>query len=293
MNNPNQHRPVMLREALAELAVVPDEWYLDATFGSGGHSEAILAAGGQVLALDWDLEAIERAETSFAPAFASGCLRLERENFSQLESLAQQVLPGVKFAGILFDFGTSSEQLLSDSRGFSFQTESALDMRMDTRLGVRAADLLAVLTVKQLTQLFQEYGGESEAHRLARAIKTSAEPIETTQQLANLVTRVKRQPTSLHPATKVFQALRIAVNTELDNITAALPQALGLLKTGGRLVTISFHEGEDGLVKHFFKLWAEHDLVTILTKKPLTPNQDELRENPRARSSKLRSVKKI
>lgn len=287
------HIPVLLEEAIDLLTVTAGRWYIDCTFGQGGHTAALLTAQANVVAFEWDERAYTAGLERFAEEINQQQLILVRENFTRITEVWRHNMPNQQPSGILFDLGTSTQQLLSTDRGFSFSSDSSLDMRMDTRLGVRAVDLLTVLSVKQLTDVFSELGGEEEAHRIATAIKASPQPIHTTQVLADLIARTKRKGTGLHPATKVFQALRIAVNMELDNISEALPQALELLPRGGRLVTIAFHEGEDSIVKHLFKLWEKNQLCTILTKKPITPSEAELRRNPRSRSSKLRAMEKL
>ena len=291
-----QHQPVLLDTAVAALQVNSGEWYLDATFGRGGHTREIVARGGKVVAFDWDAEAIQYGQATFSEAISAGQLTLVHASFEYLQTQLDQ-LHIQKFVGILFDFGTSTDQLKSTERGFSFEGEGELDMRMDTRLGVKAKDLLAVLTEKQLTNLFREYGGEQKAHAIARAISQFRErqgrgPV-TTAELVGLITRFyPRRTTHLHPATKVFQALRIAVNSELDAISAALPQAFQVLQPGGVMVTIAFHEGEDRIVKQVFKKWAEQELGTLGSKKPITASEAELLANPNARSAKLRIFKK-
>lgn len=289
----NRHKPVLLAEAVAGLQVTPGNWYVDATFGRGGHTEAILAQGGKVIGFDWDLEAQAFAQEYFAQALATGSLVMVHSTFAELAKQVEKLQPTqTAIAGILFDFGTSTNQLLSGERGFSFLEDGPLDMRMDTRLGVTAADLLAVIPEKQLAELFIEFGGEQDAKRIAKAIKQAA-PVTTTQQLAAVVSKVKPYRTrGMHPATKVFQALRIAVNSELDEITAALPQALQILQPGGRIVTIAFHEGEDAQAKHAFKSWEAAGLGKSLTKKPITPSEEELERNIRSRSAKLRIFEK-
>ncbi len=283
------HQPVLLAEAIHLLSVVNDGLYLDATFGLGGHSRQILASGARVIGLDYDSQAIAQAQSNFATELASGQLQLIPTNFSQLDKIAD--LPP-DFDGILFDFGTNATQLTSSDRGLSFQDDGPLDMRLETGLAVTASDMLNFLSVKELTGLLREYGGEEEASVLAKVIKAHL-PITTTKQLADLIVRTKTRKTKLHPATKVFQALRIAVNSELDNITATLPQAFSRLKKGGRLVCISFHEGEDRLVKHFFTHLAQQKRLQILTKHPVVPLASELALNPRARSAKLRAGERI
>jgi 16S rRNA (cytosine1402-N4)-methyltransferase len=288
----NNHISVMLEDAVNALNIKPNHWYVDATFGMGGHTKKILELGGNVLAFDFDQESINYGSTKFASEIKQGKLILIRENFTHIAETVitlQKKKIILDIDGVLFDFGTNTTQLTSISRGFSFEGEGTLDMRMDQRLGVQAQDLLAVIPEKQLAELFFVMGGEPDAKRIAKAIKQSSTPIITTKQLVNIIIKVKGHGKSkLHPATKVFQALRIAVNTELDNIIETLPQVLKILKPEGRIVTIAFHEGEDKIVKHTFKQWESRNLGTCLNKKPLIPNEKEIFENQRSRSAKMR-----
>lgn len=289
----DHHQPVLLQEAIRWLNVQAGKWYLDATFGRGGHTRAILDLGGSVIACDYDQVAIDFGEDAFHTELKEGRLRLLQTNFSQVFSALPETIKPL--AGVLFDFGTSVEQLTDASRGFSFSEDGPLDMRLDQNLGVTAADLLNALPEAQLADLFKTYGGEEQARALAkRVVKVrQTQPLHTTQDLVKLVASIKKNHRShLHPATKVFQALRIVVNSELQNIEAALPQALEALEDTGRLVTIAFHEGEDRLTKQFMNQ-AEHEGMGIkLTKKPITPSPEELKKNPRARSAKLRVFEK-
>ncbi len=291
-NKTKEHVSVFLNELVSLLPVIKDSWYIDATLGSGGHTQEILSQGGKVVAFDWDDAAINRAKTQFSSELNGKRLFLVHEPFSKLKEavkfLQNQGIPSL-FSGVIFDFGTSTEQLMSEERGFSFRGSGVLDMRMDVRLAVMAKDIIAAVPAKQLAQLFRDFGGELEADRIAKAIKSSPEPIETTKQLADLVISVKHKKAgSLHPATKVFQALRIAVNSELTEIQLALPQALSLLLPGSKLLCASFHEGEDRLAKHYFQIWEEQGKGTRLSKKPMMPSDDEIISNPRSRSAKLR-----
>lgn len=293
MANDSQHLSVMTQEVIESLQIRANTWYVDATFGRGGHTAAIIKAGGKVIAFDVDQEAVEYGQAHFAAEIAAGQLILLRSNFNQLLNQVRQT--GVmQIEAILFDFGTSSNQLMSDDRGFSFSSQAPLDMRMDQRLGVTALDLLNVLPENQLVTLFQEMGGEHEAKSIARAIKRKQVMQQgllkiNAHELADLIASVKRERHSkLHPATKTFQALRIAVNQELDSISQALPQALELVPTGGRIVTISFHEGEDRIAKHTFRTWKQAGKGQEITKHIMEPSADELARNPRARSAKMR-----
>lgn len=281
----------MLEDATEALNVQTDCWYVDGTFGRGGHTEKILQAGGKVVAFDFDQEAIDYGTEKFADEVRTGKLILIRENFASLAEIISNLQKNNQVGeiqGILLDFGTSTQQLTSQERGFSFDGDGPLDMRMDQRLGVQAKDLLAIIPENQLTELFRDFGGEIDAKRIVKAIKASRTPITQTNQLAELIVKVKgRQKGKLHPATKVFQALRIAVNTELDNITSLLPQALNILSDGGKIVTIAFHEGEDKIVKHTFRSWETENLGST-AKKPSVPSEEEVSTNTRARSAKMR-----
>ena len=292
MNNTNTalHKPVLLKQSMEALEVTKGKWYIDGTFGRGGHTQAILNLGGNVIAFDVDQEAIEYGQINFTKYLSEQRLILVRENFNKLTEL-KQWFDQRPISGIIFDFGTSVDQLKDGQRGFSFDSDCELDMRMDTRLGVKAKDLLAILPENQLAQLFWTEGGENKSKQIAREIcrVRKSQPISTTAQLVAVVNKVKRERTGkLHPATKVFQALRIATNMEMQNIREALPQALELLQTEGRIVTISFHEGEDRIVKQTFRQWEEQQRGKVLTPKPITPSQEEQHTNPRSRSAKLR-----
>ncbi len=289
----------MVSEVIDYLQVEADNWYVDATFGRGGHTRAILEQGGYVIAFDVDQEAIEYGRQAFAQDIQAQKLVLIRSNFSHLEAeinkFQSHQAEAAAITGILFDFGTSLDQIRAPHRGFSFdEPDAPLDMRMDQDLGVTASDLLTVLSVKQLIALFKDYGGEIHAKKIAQAIDKYRKPdrsrkIETVGQLVKIVTETVQRKSHLHPATKVFQALRIVVNDELNSIEQALPQALNILENQGRIITIAFHEGEDRLVKHQFKAWTETGQGQILTPKPIQPKPSEINNNPSARSAKLRA----
>jgi len=289
-----EHISVMKSEALEALQVTANSWYIDGTFGRGGHTFAILEQGGNVIAFDCDQDAIAFGEANFVDQIAKGQLILVNQNFDKLREIwfklkSEKKIPEI--SGVLFDFGLSSPQLADADRGFSFQTDGPLDMRMDKRLGVQAKDLLVILPEKQLAEMIWLYGGEEYSKKIAKMIyghRTSV-PFQTTQHLASAIARVKPRIGHLHPATKTFQALRIAVNSELDSIETALPQALEILKPNGRLVTISFHEGEDRLAKHNFVAWMKQGKGQMLEKKAVSPTEEELTHNQRARSAKLRA----
>ena len=294
------HKPALLKEVIEYLNIKPGEKYIDATVGGGGHTEAILKRGGKVLGIDCDPEAIKAARRylsqacpvpKFRDVGVSWCL--VRENFAHLKEVAEEK-GFAQVAGIFFDLGVSSYQLETPERGFSFEAETFLDMRMDPSLKVTAADLINGLNKGELDELFSKLAQEKYSRRLAGAICRARRiaPIRTCRQLTEIVVKVKpRKKGGRHPATNCFLALRIAVNDELNNLKRALPQALALLKIKGRLVIISFHSGEDRIVKNFLK--KNKDRLKILTKKPVRPTEREIKANPRSRSAKLRAGEKI
>ena len=289
------HVPVLLEEGLQWLQPVDGGLYVDATLGLGGHSRAILEAstpGGRILAFEWDSQAAQRARGSLAD-FAQR-IEIVPASYVQLTSeLARLGIDAVD--GLIADLGVSSLQLDTPERGFSFLADAPLDMRMDTSRQMSAAGLLAALNEEQLADLFYYYGEERQARRIARYLiqARELEPLRPTKQLARLVAMAvprKYHPRKVHVATKVFQALRIAVNGELDNIRTLLAQAPAVLKPGGRIAIITFHSLEDRLVKQAF----EHsDLLRPLHKKPLEPQADEIKRNPRARSAKMRVAQRL
>lgn len=304
------HKPVLLKETINFLEIIQGEKYIDVTVGGGGHSEAILKNGGKILGIDCDPEAIQAARrylsTACPPAknSQSECLggpnaswRLVQGNFVHLKKIAQEN-NFTKVAGVLFDLGVSSYQLETPGRGFSFNLEGPLDMRMDPNLSVTAADLVNGLNKGELDELFSKLGQEHYSRRVAEAICRARKiaPVTTCNQLAKIILEARPRRGKLdrtHPATRCFQALRIAVNDELNNLRKALPQALDLLRVGGRLVVISFHSGEDRIVKQFFQKKVKSGELRILTKKPVRPTPEEVNQNPRSRSGKLRAGEKI
>ncbi len=301
------HTPVLLEETLAALNVRPGGYYIDCTVGEGGHSAAILSVsspGGQLLGLDADPEALSVAQDRLRSY--AGSLRLIRSNFRDLEQTAsaQGFHPVL---GILFDLGLSSRQLEVAGRGFSFLRDEPLDMRTDSENPTTAADLVNGLPVDALARIFRDYGGERRARRLARAIARHR-PLRTSGELVRAITEVAPYRGGIHPATRVFQALRIAVNNELENLRVALPQALGLLESGGRLAVISYHSGEDRLVKEFMVSESRDCLcppstpvcicghraqLKLVTRKPITASFQEREANPRSRSARLRVAEAV
>lgn len=283
------HASVLLTEVLKYLEPEPGKRFIDATAGGGGHTKALAEDGASVLALDRDPEAIEHLGNLKAEN-----IEVVESNFSHIYKVAQEFgFTGVD--GILFDLGVSSRQLDTASRGFSFQKAGPLDMRMDPNIQIKASDLINNLEKRRLNEIFQRYGQEKLSLAIADAVCSARQvkPIKTTEDLSKIVKEVygrKRLKTKMHPATKVFQALRIVVNSELLNLEEALEQTVPLLKKGGRLVVVSFHSLEDGIVKRFLK---ENPSFQVLTKVPIGPGTAEIAANPRARSAKLRAAQKI
>ncbi len=288
------HEPVMVSEVLAGLQCRPDGVYVDGTLGQGGHSQAILEAsspGGRVIGLDQDPEAVMAASRRLAEY--SGRFRGFRRCFTGLpEVLGECGLAGVD--GVLLDLGWSADQLERSGRGFSFQRDEPLDMRLDPEAPPpTAADIVASWGERELAELFWRLGEERYGRRIARRVVEARQrtPIATSAQLAELVRRaVPGRPGGhrRHPATRVFQALRIAVNRELEKLADFLPKAPGLLVPGGRLVVIAYHSLEDRLVKHEILAQEQAGRLRRIIRKPLRPTEAEVARNPRARSAKLR-----
>ncbi len=280
-----EHDPVMVREVIGFLG--GRGTVVDMTLGAGGHAEALLAAGvDRLVGVDRDPSALALARerlSGFGDRF-----RPIRSRFSEID---EEAVNG-PVDGVLYDLGVSSMQLDRAERGFSFREDGPLDMRMGDE-GPTAADLVNNLPESELADLIFEYGQEPKSRRIAGAIvrARSRSQIETTDQLTGIVVgAVGRRPGGPHPARRTFQALRIAVNRELEELAASLPQAVDLLAPGGRVVVIAYHSLEDRLAKRTFR---EDGRLAILTKKPLQPSADEVRENPRARSAKLRAAERV
>lgn len=307
-----RHVPVLPEEVIEYLAPRPGGVYVDGTLGGGGHSELILQASGPdgiLFGFDRDRSALTAAGSRLAPF--GDRVRLIHGSFGEMrERLAEYGVRGID--GFLLDVGVSSHQLDTPERGFSFQTDAPLDMRMDTESGATAADLVNTLDEAELARVIKEYGEERWAVRVARFIAVAREeaPILTTFQLVDLIKGAiprKAWEERLHPATRTFQALRIAVNDELGSLERGLVAGAGLLKPGGRGVVISFHSLEDRIVKHSFRALAQGCIcpkelpicscghepeVKVLTSKAIRPGEREISSNPRTRSSRLRALEK-
>ena len=314
-----QHIPVLYNRVVEFLRPKPDGVYIDGTVGLGGHSAAILetsAPDGRVIGIDLDVEALSIAEDRLR-AFGERC-SLVNGNFAEMDVLLERHSVHA-VDGILLDLGVSSLQLDTPHRGFSFSHTGPLDMRMNSREAL-GSDRNTTMTAMQivndspmdvLADIFKRYGEERFAKRIAHRVVQARqqEPITTTTQFAEIVKQtVPQKASKIHPATRVFQALRIHVNAELENLEAGLEAAVSLLKLNGCLCVITFHSLEDRIVKHRFRTWAktcicppktpvcicEHSpSVEILTKRPVLPNETEIQQNPRARSAKLRAVRKL
>jgi 16S rRNA (cytosine1402-N4)-methyltransferase len=307
-----QHTSVLYDEVLAFLAPRPGGRYIDCTVGGGGHAEGVLARsspGGQLLGLDADPAALARVRERLAPFGAR--VWLCHANFRELGRCARAAgFDAVD--GILFDLGLSSDTLEVSGRGFSFRRDEPLDMRFDPTAGESAAALLADSTEAALRDILRRYGEEPAAGRLARALvrARARAPLQTTGDLVAVVESVLGPPRGrAHPATRTFQALRIAVNDELDSLGAALEEAVRLLAPGGRLVVIAFHSLEDRIVKQFLRaesggecrcppglpvcVCARAPRLRLLTRKPVAPSEAEIARNPRARSAKLRAAVRL
>ena len=290
-----QHVPVLLEEALEYLNVRPGGVIVDATLGLAGHSVAIarrLGGKGRLICFDRDQEAMEAAKVRLDEVRAElgdemPEVRFEPRAFSEASGV---IAPG-SLDGLLADFGVSSLQLDEAHRGFSFRTDGPLDMRMDTRSGETAEQVVNQEDENELADLIYEFGEERRSRRIARAI-VRARPITTTGQLARIVSAAApaMKQERLHPATRTFQALRIRVNDELGELKALLEAAPGLLKPGGRLVVISFHSLEDRLVKDAMREGARVGMYHLDSRKPLTAEEEETDRNPRSRSAKLRAA---
>ena len=293
MNTIFQHKSVLTREVLEYLNPQPGKIYVDCTFGGGGHTRAILEKEPEctVIGIDWDLDTLKLTAPEIQEEFGDRFLRV-MGNFGNLERLLKRI--GVdKVDGILADFGTSQYQI-KEKAGFSFSSDTLLDMRMSTgHYKVWAADIVNNATEKELAHIFYTYGEERHGAKIARAIveERKIKKFRTTRDLAELIEKLLgRKPGTIHPATRVFQALRIVVNDELGNIHSLLQQVPRLLHEGGRLVCISFHSLEDRMVKQYMK---ESPYFKILTNKVITAQEDELEANPSSRSAKLRAAEKI
>ena len=289
------HIPVLVTEAVQQLQPERGGIFVDCTVGLGGHSSALLSAGAtRVIGLDRDLDALTRARDTLAPW--RDRVELVHADYRELDVVLDR-LGLTSVDGTLADLGVSSMQFDEPGRGFSFQRDEPLDMRMDRSAGDTAADLVARSSEEELANAIFQFGEERFSRRIARAIvhARSEDPIETTGRLAAIVRRAipRRGWMRIDPATRTFQALRIWVNRELEGLDRFLETAASRLREGARLVVITFHSLEDRIVKHTFRALQQHEMAKILTKKPIVPGDEEVGRNPRARSAKLRAVERV
>jgi 16S rRNA (cytosine1402-N4)-methyltransferase len=294
----SQHIPVLVEEVMNLLRCEAHKTYVDATVGGGGHALEILkraSPDGIVIGIDWDEEAI--AEAKRALVLFGDRIKILRENFVRLPDLLE-ALNISEVDGILLDLGLSSLQLEKKERGFSLKGEGPLDMRMDQRIDRTAADLLDSLSFQELESTLREFGEERWAKRIAKALVHEREkkPIETTQELRQIVHRAiprRFHSRKIDPATRTFQAFRIRVNEELENLRRILETGWTFLKRGGRICVISFHSLEDRMVKETFRRLDRDGVMRRITKKPITPSEEEQQRNPRSRSAKLRCAERV
>jgi len=289
-----KHKPVLLKEVIGFLDPKPGEFFIDGTVDGGGHALAILkkiSPNGTFLGIDWDKEALSKFNVKCQMSDVKSKVILVNDNFKNLPMILKSKKLG-KADGLVLDLGFSSEQLEDSKRGFSFLRDEPLYMTYSEE-SKSAHEWLEKLKESELSEIIKEFGEERYAKRIAKAIKKSL-PIATTKKLADVITRsVPRnyERGRIHPATRTFQALRIFVNQELENLKAVLGHITEILNPGGRAVIISFHSLEDRLVKHAFRDLAREGRAELLTKKPITPSKEEILNNPRSRSAKLRAIK--
>jgi 16S rRNA (cytosine1402-N4)-methyltransferase len=290
------HVPVLLEESIQALNVKPNGFYIDCTLGDGGHSYKILSqlsSQGLLLSIDRDQNAIDFVKKYYD---VPDNWKLTQSNFSKIRNVLELQEIQRKPDGIIMDLGLSSRQLeKSKDRGFSYmENDEALDMRMDTNLSVTALDLLKVLNEQELTKLFKIYGEERYAKPIANAIKENISEIKNVGDLTSLIYKVVPVASNnKNPSRRVFQALRIAVNDELNSLKEGLDKAFEILTINGRLVVISFHSLEDRIIKEYFNEKEDEELAEILSKKPIQPTEEETERNPRSSSAKLRILQKI
>lgn len=298
------HIPVLLKEVIEAIKVLPGGQYIDCTLGGGGHSAAILEQGGQVLGIDIDPQAIELAREKLQPYGKKAILI--NDSYENLEEICNRT--GFhSTGGVLFDLGMSSLQLDDNKRGFSFQHEAPLNMCYNPSQEITAATIVNTFPRKEIADIIKRYGEDRRGNEIARSI-VAKRPLNTTLELAAAVARAVGTRGRIHPATKTFQAIRIAVNRELERLKIALKQALNVLDIGGRIVVISYHSLEDRLVKDFFRVESQsclcpprtpvcicshHATLKLITKRVVTPTHTEVLANPRSRSAKMRAAERI
>jgi len=293
-----RHIPVMLNEVIDHLRPKSGNVFVDGTLGLGGHAEVILrliGAQGRLVGIDRDAQAIDIVRKNFKNY--QGQWDLIHDNYCHIDKVLER-LRIQKVDGILLDLGLSSFQLEDPLRGFGFRVEGPLDMRMDQSSHIAAFDLVNALSEREISSLLKEFGQERWHHRIARYIVAhrSQKPIETTIELSHIVLKAMPRQSKrekIHPATRTFQAFRIAVNRELEALQEALGKCVQCLKIGGRIGVIAFHSLEDGIVKHQFRALAKTGKLNLVVKKPIRPSEGEVQLNPRARSARLRIAERV
>ena len=287
------HLPVMVEESIKLLNPIPGGTYVDATIGPGGHAEAILkliGTRGKIIGIDRDSEALRLAQERLS----NKRVVLKKGNFSGMENLLKE--DGIaQVDGILFDLGISMVQMRDPERGLSFTSNKRLDMRMDKGQALSAWDVVNRYYEKEIERILREFGEERLSRKISEAIirERRIKPVDTCSELSEIVERVYRRRGKVHPATKTFQALRIEVNKELEELRRGLNASVRSLTKGGRLCVISYHSLEDRIVKRFIAQSSKEGYLRAITKKPVTPGYDEIRSNPSSRSAKLRAAEKI
>lgn len=286
------HRPVMTSEVLEALSICQGSWYVDATLGQGGHTEAMLSQGAQVVAFDMDPLAIMKARENLSPRFGDR-LRLVSGNHRNMGQVLMDM--GIHPRGVLLDSGWSMPQSESDSSGLSFESTGPLDMRMDPSVEKTALSVLEESSIEELASILSNYGDEPLAMGIARALaearsrgRLPGTPKELAAFVSGVYYRKGYRRSRRHPATRTFMALRIVVNGEIDSLILGLAGVRPLLESGGKLVVLSFHSREDREIKHLFRNWVREGLGSLPFSKPRTADKEELRRNPRARSAKMR-----
>jgi 16S rRNA (cytosine1402-N4)-methyltransferase len=291
------HIPVLLKETLSILQPEKDKNYIDATFGEGNLSFEIvklIKPKGKVLAFEWDPE-LYKLGLEKIKKMKEKNIKLVNKNFKEIKKVVKKE-KFYEIKGIVFDLGISRWHYESSGRGFSFKKEEPLDMRINPQeIKITAFDIVNYASYYDLVKIFKEYGNEKEAEIISKAIleRRKIKKIETSKELGEIVSQVKKEKTKIHPATKVFMALRVFINQELENLNLALEDSLEVLEKGGKIVIITFQGFEDKVVKKFIKKYKREGKIEVLTKNVIKPKEEEKKLNPSARSAKLRAIKKI
>jgi 16S rRNA (cytosine1402-N4)-methyltransferase len=291
------HQPVLLKETLTILQPEKDKNYIDATFGEGNFSFEIvklIKPKGKVLAFEWDPE-LYKLGLEKIKKMKEKNIKLVNKNFKEIKKVVKKE-KFYEIKGIVFDLGISRWHYESSGRGFSFKKEEPLDMRINPKeIKITAFDIVNYASYYDLVKIFKEYGNEKEAEIISKAIleRRKIKKIETSKELGEIVSQVKKEKTKIHPATKVFMALRVFINQELENLNLALEDSLEVLEKGGKIVIITFQGFEDKVVKKFIKKYKREGKIEVITKNVIKPKEEEKKLNPSARSAKLRAIKKI